>query len=122
MSLTSHIIPLLGLLLMAILLLLLFPGYLWQHRQRKRHWVLRHSISQYRLSKMLAFLGIELGDYLAHVPERIVLQQISECKACTNHRECDACLRDGKIKTDLHFCPNYDSLLQCSRMMPSAMS
>lgn len=118
MPITQHIIPLLGLALVVILLLLLLPGYLWQRNKRLLQQSLMQSISQQRLSKMLAFLGIKLDDYVSHVPEQLVLQHIRNCKDCPNVRDCDACLRDGHYFVDLHFCPNYSSLTHCSRMMP----
>lgn len=98
-------------------ILLLLPGYIWRRRQRRRYSVLVRQVTQYRLSKMLTFLGITLKDYLRHVPEPIVLRQISVCDACDNVAQCDACLRDRQFTTSLHFCPNFNSLMHCSQWL-----
>lgn len=116
----SNVVPLLGLGLVWLLFLILLPGYLWEHRQSNLRRQLIQTIVQYRLSKMLSFLGIKLNDYVNHVPEQIVLKHISKCIACQATRECDRCLRDGRFVADLKFCPNYRSLMHCSRMMPAA--
>ena len=115
---SALIVPLLGLALVVLLLLLLFPGYLWQRTHNSLQQSLTRSVEQFRLSKMLAFLGIKIRDYVHHVPEQVIVQHIARCEACPNTRECDSCLRDGRFFADMNFCPNFRSLMHCSRMMP----
>ncbi|MCI0506816.1 MAG: hypothetical protein L0Z73_12005 [Gammaproteobacteria bacterium] len=79
---------------------------------------LRHAIYQFRLSKMLHFIGIQVKDFVDRVPEYQVKRHIIRCKNCPNTDICDQCLRDGKFVSDMHFCPNYKSLMSYSRIMP----
>ncbi len=79
---------------------------------------LRHTVYQYRLSKMLHFIGIKVKDFVDRVPEMQVKKHIVRCKRCPNIDTCDQCLRDGKFISDMHFCPNYKSLMTYSKVMP----
>lgn len=94
------------------------PQFKVASRQREKLVLLQHSVSQLRLSKMLAFLGIQMRDYLQRIPIVDINQHIARCKACPNIPACDRCLRDGEYTTDMHFCPNYPSLIRYSRIMP----
>jgi hypothetical protein len=89
-----------------------------QHLRRQKE-KYRHTVSKYRLSKMLAFIGIQLDDYLTRIPLLAIKQHIVNCKACPNIPTCDRCLRDGEYVTNMNFCPNYQSLMAYSRIMPS---
>lgn len=86
-----------------------------QHQYRER---MRRIVYRYRLSQMLHFLGIRVEDYVAHIPSYEVKKQVLHCKKCPNTDTCDQCLRDGKFIPDMHFCPNYRSLMTYSRIMP----
>ncbi len=79
----------------------------------------RRAVSKYRLSKMLTFIGIQLDDYLVRIPYEAIRKHIINCKNCPNIRTCDRCLRDGEYVADMNFCPNYQSLMAYSRIMPS---
>ncbi|WP_455220843.1 hypothetical protein [Kaarinaea lacus] len=79
---------------------------------------LRQTVYQYRLSKMLHFIGIKVKDFVDRVPEYQVKRHIIRCKQCPNIDTCDQCLRDGKFINDMHFCPNYKSLMTYSKVMP----
>jgi hypothetical protein len=79
---------------------------------------LRQAVYQYRLSKMLHFIGIKVKNFVDRVPEYQVKRHIIRCKQCPNIETCDQCLRDGKYISDMHFCPNYKSLMSYSKVMP----
>ena len=81
---------------------------------------LRHTVYQYRLSKMLHYIGIRVEDFVKRLPERQVKKHIVRCRRCPNIDTCDQCLRDGKFVKDMHFCPNYKSLMSYSKIMPPA--
>lgn len=89
-----------------------------KHLRNHRVAELRQSVLHYRLSKMLAFIGIQLDDYLTRIPHSAIQQHITNCAACPNIPTCDHCLRDGGFVADMNFCPNYHSLMAYSRIMP----
>jgi hypothetical protein len=72
-------------------------------------------VKSLRLNKMLEHLGASLDAYVKHVPTLDIERHIQRCQGCKNLRQCDACLRDRRYVADMHFCPNYDSLLQFGR-------
>ena len=114
---------LLGLSSLALVILVGLPLVI-KHRQKKqrlyhRNAELRQSVLQFRLSKMLAFIGIRLDDYLSRIPHDAIQRHITNCAACPNIPTCDQCLRDGRFVRDMNFCPNYQSLMAYSRIMPS---
>lgn len=111
------VIPLatLGLLLAVVLTSTKIRKYRQQVQQKE---TLKKSVRRYRLSKMLAYLGIKLDDYVTRIPGAVIQRHITRCKACPDIPTCDRCLRDGEIVSNMHFCPNYRSLLRYSRMMP----
>jgi len=111
----------LGLALIVVLPLLLAALYKLR-KDRRKHQTLQNTVARYRLSKMLAFLGIELESYVRHIPEQLIAQHVRQCAACPNIPECDSCLRDGRFIADMNFCPNYRSLMICSRKMPPVYS
>ena len=74
-------------------------------------------VKSLRLNKMLEFLGASLDAYVRHVPPQDIEHHILRCHGCKNIRQCDACLRDRQRVTDMHFCPNYDSLLRYGRQI-----
>ena len=75
----------------------------------------RKRVKNLRLNKMLAYLGVDQGVYLRKVPNSMIEQQIYRCSQCTNTEICDDCLLDRRDVNDMHFCPNYTSLLAQSR-------
>jgi hypothetical protein len=85
-------------------------------RQKEKY---RRAVCKYRLSKMLGFIGIRLDDYLSIIPHEAIRKHIINCKNCPNIPTCDRCLRDGEYVNDMNFCPNYQSLMAYSRIMPS---
>jgi hypothetical protein len=87
-------------------------------KQRHDQEMLRHLVYRYRLSQMLHFIGIRVEDYVSRIPRSEVKKQVLRCKNCPNVETCDECLRDGKFMSDMHFCPNYQSLMTYSRLMP----
>ncbi len=97
-----------------------FRDYQRRHRQvanQIAHYA--HVVSQYRLSKMLAFIGIKLDDYITRLPIAAIQQHVINCHNCPNIGICDRCLRDGEYVSDMNFCPNFQSLMMYSRIMPS---
>jgi hypothetical protein len=112
----------LGLAGMIVLFLISLTGFKQylnkKQKQDLRIAELRQSVLQFRLSKMLAFIGIRLDDYLTRIPQHAIQQHITNCDACPNIPTCDRCLRDGGFVSDMNFCPNYQSLMAFSRIMP----
>lgn len=74
---------------------------------------------QFRLYKMLGFLGVNFGDYISKLSEEEILAHIENCGACQDIPACDRCLRDGQFVSNLDFCPNYKSLIECSKTLAS---
>ncbi len=64
-----------------------------------------------RLYKMLEHLGVDQQEYLRKVPGSVIEQQMYRCSQCPNIDDCDDCLRDKRCFIDMHFCPNYSSLM-----------
>ena len=118
-----HLTLVLGFAGMALLVLVGIPQYKEHQRQqqkiRRQKEKFYRIVSKYRLSKMLAFIGIQLDDYLTRIPLKVIKKHIINCKACPNIPTCDRCLRDGEYVNDMNFCPNYQSLMALSRIMPS---
>lgn len=127
MELTTLFLLLLALLLLILLLVLtqstiLFINRLpfFKNRVKLRYKLesLRHTVYQYRLSQMLHYIGIHVEDFVKRIPEWQVKKHIVRCRNCVNTSICDQCLRDGKFVKDMHFCPNYKSLMSLSKVMP----
>ena len=127
MDITTLFLLFLALLLLILLLafsqstMLLLNRVPFVNNKFKRRYVLeclRHTVYQYRLSKMLHYIGIRVEDFVRRIPERQVKKHIVRCKRCPNTDTCDQCLRDGKFVSDMHFCPNYKSLMTYSKIMP----
>lgn len=78
---------------------------------------LMRRISQLRLSKMLDYLGVPVERYVSRLPLSEIETHIYNCSHCQNLEACDHCLRDGHPVDDMHFCPNYDSLMAHSRRL-----
>ena len=110
---------LLGLLVAAIAIMLIVRKYSETQYRLLQLDALRRVVSQYRLSKMLAYIGIKLDDYVTRIPTEEIRSHVKHCKSCPDVHICDRCLRDGQYVSDMHFCPNYDSLMSYSRVMPS---
>lgn len=94
------------------------PAFKKAAKQRHNQEILRRLVYRYRLSQMLHFIGIRVEDYVSRIPSSDVKKQVLRCKKCPNLEICDECLRDGKFMSDMHFCPNYQSLMTYSRLMP----
>ena len=109
-------------LLLTVALLILIEEFIKRRKQRQQWQALQQAVMHYRLSKMLAFLGIDPGKYVRHIPEQVIAQHIARCHACPNIPDCDRCLRDGRFTPDMNFCPNFQSLMYYSRIMPPALS
>ena len=80
----------------------------------------RRRVKNLRLNKMLEYLGVDETAYLRKVPSSIIEQQIYRCSQCTTTEICDDCLLDKRVVEDMHFCPNYMSLLAQSRRLCKA--
>ena len=112
-------------LCLASVLLLILAAFVQYNKYKNQQQELRllkqkfhHVVCKFRLSKMLAFIGIQLEDYLTRIPHDAIRKHIINCKNCPNIPTCDRCLRDGEYVTDMNFCPNYQSLMAYSRIMP----
>jgi hypothetical protein len=98
------------------LLVLIFHANQKSHQQRRAE-SMKAWVKSLRLSKMLEHLGASIDAYIKHVPAPDIEQHILRCQGCKNLSQCDACLRDRRFVADMHFCPNYDSLLQFGRQI-----
>ncbi|MGD8569077.1 MAG: DUF6455 family protein [Gammaproteobacteria bacterium] len=114
------LILLLGISVSFVTLMESLPAFKKAARQRHYQEILRRLVYRYRLSQMLHFIGIRVEDFVSRVPSPEVRKHVFRCKRCPNVETCDACLRDGKFMSDMHFCPNYQSLMAYSRFMPEA--
>ncbi|MEZ5541351.1 MAG: DUF6455 family protein [Pseudomonadota bacterium] len=77
---------------------------------------LARQLENFRLSKMLTALGIDIDEYLS--TERVVdiHTHMQRCGACENVGECDERLAGGKLTDDdIGFCNNEESLQQIAR-------
>lgn len=81
---------------------------------------IRQTVTRYRLSKMLAYIGINIDDYINRLPDYAIYNHIARCKACPDIPTCDRCLHDGMVISNMNFCPNYQSLMKYSHLMPEA--
>ena len=93
------------------------------HQVTMQEQLLKHQLKRVknlRLNKMLAYLGVDHMAYLRKVPNSIIEQQIYRCSHCTTTEICDDCLLDRRVVGDMHFCPNYMSLLAQSRHLCKA--
>jgi hypothetical protein len=79
--------------------------------------VLREQVLQLRLYKMLIYLGVDFKRYISVMPRDTILKHVSNCSACPNITTCDRCLFNGKVISDMDFCPNYQPLISCSRKL-----
>jgi hypothetical protein len=120
MSPASPYILLMLAMLLTVALLIVIPETIKRRKHRQQWRVLLQKVMRYRLSKMLAFLGIDPAKYVRHIPEQVIAQHIARCHTCPNIPDCDRCLRDGRYVPDMHFCPNFQSLMYYSRTMPPA--
>lgn len=84
-------------------------------KQLRRH--LTKRVRNLRLNKMLEYLGVDKMAYLRKVPSSIIEQQIYRCSQCATTEICDECLLDKRDVMDMHFCPNYSSLLAQSQRL-----
>lgn len=87
-------------------------------RRARHHQALEaryRSLKQLRLHKMLAHVGVDQREYLRRVPRPVVERQMTHCAQCTAIDRCDDCLRDRRCFVDMHFCPNYASLMAQSK-------
>ncbi|MFV2056791.1 MAG: hypothetical protein ACC707_10005 [Thiohalomonadales bacterium] len=97
--------------------LLLVKYEIRQQRLLHMRNLLRKSVYRLRLSKMLAFLGVDIEKYVRKVPRKDIIRHIQNCKSCPQTPTCDACLRDGKVVNSMYFCPNFKSLTRHSRTL-----
>lgn len=84
------------------------------HTKQKIMSNLKQHVSRLRLAKMLRYLGVPVQAYFSVVPQDTIEEHIKNCNRCSNSptvETCDHCLQDGKVTRDMHFCPNYQSLL-----------
>lgn len=72
-------------------------------------------VKHLRLNKMLEFIGLDVDQYIDTVPANLIEAHIRRCQGCKQTRQCDDCLLDKRPVHDMHFCPNYESLMRCSR-------
>ncbi|MGD8312981.1 MAG: DUF6455 family protein [Gammaproteobacteria bacterium] len=107
---------LLGLLL-AIFAVLLPTTIVFNTRAgMKYRKVLAEKVDKLRLGRMLAALGIDIDVYLSSARAVDIRDQIENCKACVNTRECDDKLAGGAIGAgDIGFCNNEESLKQVAK-------
>ena len=122
-SLILYLTIILGLISVALLVLAGITQYQQYQKEQQDSLRLkenfRRAVCKYRLSKMLTFIGIKLDDYLVRIPYEAIRKHVINCKNCPNIPTCDRCLRDGEYVSDMNFCPNYQSLMAYSRIMPS---
>lgn len=84
------------------------------HTKRRIMSNLKQHVSRLRLSKMLRYIGVPVETYFSVVPQETIEEHIKNCNKCSNSQSvetCDHCLQDGKVAQDMHFCPNYQSLI-----------
>jgi hypothetical protein len=88
-----------------------------KHKELQQQEALRRQVRQFRLYKMLLYLGVNFDSYIRILPGEAILNHATNCSACPNIPTCDKCLFDGKIMRDMNFCPNYQSLTYYSRYL-----
>jgi hypothetical protein len=117
-----------NLLILSVIALLIWLGsilikaVLETKNARRTHQLFKQTIKQLRLSKMIAFLGANLDDYVRFVPAKDILAHVGRCTKCSTADICDSCLRDGKVVQNMNFCPNYRSLTVHSKTLASQVS
>lgn len=72
-------------------------------------------VQKLRLSLMLRFMGIPLRRYMMLVPMNTISVHANRCETCQSIQLCDECLKHGKYKGKMSFCPNYNSLQKLNR-------
>jgi rRNA maturation endonuclease Nob1 len=88
--------------------------------QRKlQHAAMQESVSKFRLTKMLAYVGIKLEDYVTNLPHEEINHHVKRCITCPDIPSCDYCFGEGKCTGDMKFCPNFDALVTYRKMMPA---
>ncbi len=104
-------------LLLAVFLVLLTIAIIFNFRSGlKYREKLAGKIEKLRLGKMLAALGINIDEYVCSARAVDINDQISNCSACANTRECDDRLADGSISSDdIGFCNNEEALQEVTR-------
>ena len=80
---------------------------------------MKESVSRFRLTKMLSYVGIKLEDYVTNLPHEEINRHVSRCITCPDIPSCDYCFDEGQCTGDMNFCPNYDALVAYRRMMPA---
>ncbi|NOZ53310.1 MAG: hypothetical protein GXP08_09225 [Gammaproteobacteria bacterium] len=111
---SALLLSLTGLFCLLIVLIPLFEKNYKKHQERR---ALRRTVAQFRLFKMLSYLGVNFDQYINKIPPAIILKHIADCETCPNTTTCDKCLRDGQIINDMGFCPNYQSLTAQSKTL-----
>lgn len=84
-------------------------------RRQRHHAHLRQQLGGLRLSKMLPYLGADVDEYLRAVPSEDLKEEMHRCGRCLAHATCDACVHEGRLVSDMHFCPVYPSLIRHSQ-------
>jgi len=85
-----------------------------RYKVEQQHEVLRQRVRQFRLYKMLLYLGVNFDRYIRVLPREAILNHTRNCSACPSTPTCDKCIVGGKIINDMNFCPNYQSLIKFS--------
>jgi len=110
------ILSLLGVTVLSILLLLLVVALPFAMlRNMARGEALREElasqVSRLRLSKMLAYLGIDRSRYLHRQRVVDIREHMRRCAACETTDTCDQTIEvPGRENADIGFCPNAESL------------
>ena len=99
----------------ALAILTAFILYLYnRYKVQQQHKILGQKIHQFRLYKMLLYLGVNFDHYIRGLPRETILNHASNCSVCPNTPTCDKCISGGKIISNMNFCPNYQSLIKYS--------
>ena len=89
----------------------------WRISQRENYYArLKRRLRQFRMSKLLTYLGADVDAYVHAVPINELSAEMRRCSRCAAVATCDACLRDGKVLMDMNFCPVYRSVTRHSRI------
>ncbi len=76
------------------------------------------TVSRFRLSKMLAYVGIRPEDYVTNLPNEEISRHVVNCLTCPSIPTCDHCFNEGVCSGDMKFCPNYEALVSYRKLMP----
>jgi hypothetical protein len=76
--------------------------------------ILLRRMRKLRMHRMLTFLGARPDEYVKAVAAPVIERQLYRCTHCRTLDICDRCLGNGKRVRDMHFCPNYPSLIKHS--------